>query len=374
MGSTFGALHVKGVDLDRAVAWVEASFADRGFERIEETTPEDPGGERRVMVYEAEGWVVIADEEQTHTEDPEELGRRASAELPGEVIAITVIHSDLASLRRFRNGARRGGLLVGTPSARKKKLASTKFLADLAVSPEARAELEAGLRADHVFPEDTIYDAAERIGLPNPGVHCSRVWYEPPSGSVAMRFRWPKAEAEPTFHAPGFEFNLADGHALLAQSDDLMKRVGQPFREDLYLQLQLQRGSPIKGLGIEIKGPALELLELRKLYGFGSDGTDRVPFEVTLERRGDAWFGAFPSAVLAAEAPIASAAPFGSLASLRLMNESQERGTDQFRMMCEGHAAVAGHAELVLLPTNSDGTPLDATEVSIEVYVQTVDQ
>jgi hypothetical protein len=372
MGSTFGALHVKGVDFERAVAWVEASFADRGFERIEETTPEDPGGERRVMVYEAEGWVVIADEEQTHTEDAEDLGRRASDELPGEVIAITVIHSDSAGLRRFRNGARRGGLLVGTPGARQKKLASTKFLADLAVSPEARAELEAGLRADHVFPEDTIYDAAERIGLPNPGVHCSRVWYEPPSGSVAMRFRWPRAEVEPNSDAPGFELDLADGHALLAQSDDLVTGVGEPFREDLYLHLQLQRGSPIKGLGIEIKGPALELLELRKLHGFGSDGTDRVPFEAALERRGDAWFGAFPSAVLTAEAPIEPAAPFGSLASLRQI-EHQERRTDQFRIMCEGYAAVAGHAQLVLLPTDSDGTPLDATDVFIEVDVQAVD-
>lgn len=153
MGATFGALHVKRGQLDRAAAWVEARLADRGFERIAESAPKDPGTERWVVVYEIDGWVVIADEEQTNLEDPDELARCASEELPGDVVAITVTHSDTARLRRFRNGARRGGFLVGGPSGRKKKLASTKFLVDLAASPEAQAELEAGLRADHAFPE-----------------------------------------------------------------------------------------------------------------------------------------------------------------------------------------------------------------------------
>ena len=37
--------------------------------------------------------------------------------------------------------------------------------------------------------------------------------------------------------------------------------------------------------------------------------------------------------------------------------------------MCEGYAAAAGHAELVLRPTDLHGTPLEVTDVCIEVDV-----
>jgi hypothetical protein len=190
MGSTFGAIHVKGVSMAEAVAWVHDELTERGFVARSDSDPERDL-ERRILVFEEGGWVIVADED--HFGDSEMvLARSASASLDADVLAISVFHSDSAILTRFRKGDRVGQLEVpdgGTADeATGHRHVQTKFLADLAVNAEARRELEAGLLADYTFPESTVYRAAELIDLPTPSAGAAYLWPAPPAGAKKLRF------------------------------------------------------------------------------------------------------------------------------------------------------------------------------------------
>lgn len=377
MGATYGAVHVTSAALGDVVECVAGHLGELGFTPIAADAPEGDL-ERRVLVFEDAGWVTVADEDLVTSDDAaDELGAQLSAELDADAIAIVVFHSDTAILARFRHGDRAGRFQVpedGEPDPKTghHRVGAT-FLCDIAVSPAAKQELAAGLLADHTFPEQTTSHAAALVGLPHPGAGARYLWNDPPAGSVKLRFALPEVAAldldtdDLVWRPPG-----ADRDLHVTANPRCECCVGAPLAELMIMEVHAYGGARIDGLGIELGGPGLALLDLPQLAGWNPD---LAPGQITeivsapLEQRGDTLFAKFPHNSVA---PAAPATIHGtSVAALRAWSAAmQAQSKNQFFARFEGRARAAGSAPIVIRVTDLDGTPLDANPLRVELVIE----
>jgi hypothetical protein len=266
MGSPFGAIHVKGADLPRAIACVEEHLETEGFTRLdEEATPSD--FERRVLVFEDGGWVTIADEELVFgEEDDKDLAAVLSKQLKRDAVAIRVFHSDTAHLACYREGRRVGAFQVPEDgqldAATGHRRVATSFLCDLASDDGARAKLEAGLLADHTFPETTTASACELIGLPRHGAGARYLWKDPPPNGVRLRFEPPQSQRM-TLETADWPRSTHD--IVVSGTTSFATIVGMPLFENTTITVEACAGERVDGLGIELSGPGLALLNLPEI-------------------------------------------------------------------------------------------------------------
>lgn len=388
MGATFGAVHVAGMHLDRVVDALASALEEQGFERLADDEPEG-GDERRILLFEDRGFTVVADEDLTMDAGrADTLGRDLSAELETDVVAITVFHSDTAILARFRAGDEVGRFQVPEDGELDDETGhrriATKFLADLAITEDAKKELEQGLLGDHTFPEETVALAAARIGLPHPRAGASTLWNDPPAGleTVKLRFALPEADdevaAEPRAVAwlpPG-----AKAHAIhVVAHGEHATCVGMPLYEHVTVQVEALEGERIDGITVELSGPALDLLDLPELAGWNPDIGPGKKTEIHIVPLADCpataarAANARAAAARAARFPKVSIAPAphpvpggSSAAAMRAWQAAlHERSKNLFVFHLRGTAREPGRGNLVIRVADGEGRPLDATEARI---------
>lgn len=377
MGSTFAAVHVKGCPLAEVLRLVDAELEESGATRLDPDAPET-AIERRVLVFEDAGWVVVADEDQeSSVERGEELALALSAALETDAIAINVFHSDAATLARFRRGDRIGSFEVPEGATRDEASGharvSTRFLADLALAPEGRAELDAGLLADYTFPEATTHRAAELVGVTWAGAGARYLWADPPPGAKKLRYRSPEAEvAAPMmvdWRPPGDE-----GRDIrLSAVAEVAVCVGMPLEGKLVVDVTAHAGPRVDGLAVELRGPALALLDVGAVCGWNpvldAQGGQRTEIvESPVERRGDALVARFPRAFVA---PGGHAVLGGtSAAAFRAWTQAlHAQSNNRFLFRLQAAARTAGSGDLEVTLTNLAGDPLDATPARVRFDV-----
>lgn len=378
MGATFGAVHVKGAGLDEVVEAIVDDLGDRGFERLSDDAPASDV-ERRVVVFEDGGWTVVADEDATLDADrADELGCELSERFETDAIVIGVFHSDTAILARYVGGEERGRFQVPEDGkldeASGHRRIATKFLADLATSAQAKKELSAGLLGDWTFPEQTVFAAAERIGLPHPGASASA----PPSEKkkpkkkanvVRLRFALPQEEeASVVPEAIAWRPPGTSDHAIFIAP--VVTCVGMPLMDFVTVQVEAYAGERIEDLTIELSGTALGLMDVSALAGWNPDigpGRQTEIMVVELERSGDA------RGVRTARFPKASLAPAPhptlagtSAAALRAWSAAlHDRSKNLFVFHLRGKASAAGKGELAIRILDREGRPLDTNDARV---------
>jgi len=373
MGSTFGALHIKNGDLDRMTEWIIGQFGLRGLALVDDASSERED-EHHVLVFADGDWVAVSDE--NIEVDPEQAGafaRRLSKALDADVMAISVFHSDIAALERFRDGKRKGRLEVPNDGVLDRATGRTrvaaKFLADLAVSADARTELEAGLAADMTLPESTIYRGAELIGLPHPGASARYMWSDPPANARKLRFRAQQVEAdeiEESSAASPFQVFLpmgGDGPLTLEGPTALAVCVGMPLHECTF-SLTATEGERIDGLVVELDGSARDLLDVPEIAGWNPDSGPggRTQIEVARVDDGKA---TFPMLGVSPSAPIAMPLSRGAMRAFASVVAAHSKNRFVFRL--HGTARAEGAGDLVVRVKDTSGRVLDETRMACTI-------
>jgi hypothetical protein len=161
-------------------------------------------------------------------------------------------------------------------------------------------------------------------------------------------------------------FLMADGHAIFVEAPFgvLEACVGMPL-SNLHLSIVVNGGARIDGFGVELSGPALDLLSVTSLDAYRSDDSDKpgfrqtgVPFEV----RAGGLFAALPGAVLD---------PGPALALFAETDTDMEppSGRCTFGLKLHAHARAAGRASLVVRVTDLSGGSLDANEKAFDLAI-----
>jgi hypothetical protein len=147
---------------------------------------------------------------------------------------------------------------------------------------------------------------------------------------------------------------MADGHSLFVQCPGVDAHLGESLYHRLDVSIMVNGGPRIEGLGVELSGPALELLEVRAVDGFSVGGPEFKELGVPFEPRSDGLFAALPGAVLA-------------------YNEWLGKGgaveANEVILQVHGVAKATGQAELIVRLTDLAGHSLDANEVCCEVVI-----
>jgi hypothetical protein len=378
LGSTFGAVHIRNASAARLGKLVRRSVESEGCTLLEPSADESET-DRRVLVFEEGGWGVVADEDLECTQEAGELlARELSRSLKTDAVSISVLHSDYALLSRFRGGRRLGGFRVPDDARRDRRsghaFVQTKFLASLAVSKEAKASLERGLLADHTFPEETVREAAELIGLPCPGAGAGRLWREPPDGALKLRFAPPGPEEIEDdgmdFRPPGAKHDI-----FLSSQEQLSLRVGEPLHDRLTVSAQAFAGPRVEGLGVELSGTGLALLDVLEVTGWNPmvnlDGAaSKTEILVArLETPSDASRRAFFPEAFVAPAPQPTLLGTSAAAFRAWSAALSESGRNQFYFDLSGAASRPGTGDLRVRLLDRQGDPLDTNEVHVSLEV-----
>ena len=373
MGSTFAALHVRTKDTERALAVVRRFFQDADFEELaaEESAPR----ERRVLVFPAGAWVAVADEDMETDAAGDELAGALTRELDTEAIAISVFHSDAARLVLHARGERKGAFEVpadGRARADGHEYVDARFLAGLALDARGRDELERGLLADHTFPERTTHRAATLVGIEAAGAGARYLWNDPPAGATKLRFRSKAARAQTAsvdWRPPGLE-----GDVQVAGPTELACAVGAPLQDFTTFQTQAFGGARVDGLGVELSGSGLELLEIDELAGWnpvirGGNGRETKILVAKPERANGRVFAAFPEGFVApAQQPALGGT---SAADMRAFSEAlAAMSACKFVFHVRGRARAVGSGEIVVRLVTAAGAPLDAAPARLAVSVR----
>lgn len=377
MGSTFAAVHVKGRSLAEVVRLVDDELEEEGASRLAADAAET-ATERRILVFEDSGWVVVADEDQeSSAEIGEARALHLSAALETDAIAVNVFHSDAALLARFRRGERVGAFEVPEGAVLDEATGhahvAAKFLGDLALTSEGRAELEGGLLADYTFPEATMHRAAELVGMTSSGAGARYLWGAPPPGAKRLRYAPPKEEevapVAVEWRPPG-----DDGRDIrITAAAEVTLCVGMPVDERMVVDVTAHAGARVDGLAVELRGSALALLDVEAVCGWNpvldAGGGQRTEIiEAPIERRGDALVARFPRSFVA---PGGQPTLGGtSAAAMRAWTEAlRAQSHNRFLFRLRGAPKAEGVGELVIAMTNLAGEPLDATPFTVSFEV-----
>jgi hypothetical protein len=359
MGATYAAIHVKGASIERAAEVIEQWLGAQGFTR----NPDSASGqdlERRVLVFADAGWAVIVDEDLVWAPRLQSvLGRRVSAALSSDAIAIAVEHSDVATIQRFRRGRSTGRVRLPDDATRDDTtghaVLRAPHLAALATSPDARRQLTDGVSVTDVFVDDAVARIASLVGIPHPGAGM-HAWAEPPAGALRLRFALPPIG--PIEHRPK-PIALTDRSVVVsAGGQELALYTGGPL-DNLTFTVGAQDGPSIEGVIIELSGTALEHLDLA---GIVTVEGELHPLEPS--RRGR--FARFPRVTLT---PVwVPVVRFTSAALFRMYQRAAEMlTTSWFRL--RGTARTAGQAELVITAFDLSGRSLDADPLRQELDI-----
>jgi hypothetical protein len=198
MNGSFEVVHIKSPDerpLERVIACIELHF---GLLRLLGENATDEDATKRVLVFEDGGWITVVhddiplDDIELNLEDFRgALGGLTSSMLRTEAVENAVYPGKTAVITRYRSGRRKGRLQVpegATGEEKGPRYAPSAFLADLARSRDAKAELKAGLLAEEGRPEATVARAAALVGRPHPASGLRDVWSSPPRNAVKLRF------------------------------------------------------------------------------------------------------------------------------------------------------------------------------------------
>jgi hypothetical protein len=375
MGSTYSAVHARGVSAAELAAGVTRALCAEGFTLLGEDGT--AALERRVLIFASHGWGTVADED--HELDPE-LGDRwaqgMSRHHDTTVLAISVFHSDMARLSAWKSGEQLGAFQI--PDDRKvdrkraHKIVDTRFLAPLA-EPALRAELEAGLIADRTLPEETTLEAARLLGVPNPGAGARHLWERPPAGAIKLRFGRPAEEEEdgdngtqPQEQSAGMPGD-PDGDIVLRVQEAAELCAGTPLFELITVHAEAVAGARINGIVVELSGPGLALLSVTELAGWNATQDTEINV-VKPEVRPGVLCAAFPRNHIAPSSPPVMRGM--SAADLRAWREAlQAQAANAFYFHLRGHASQQGSGALHIRLLNMDGAPLEAQPATIALRV-----
>lgn len=364
MGSTFSAVHVRGIKAKALAESVEAWVLEEGeYERLDDDAPETES-DRRVLVFDdGNGWGVVADADfEFDPEAARNAARALSKAHATDALLIGVHHSDTAFLERFARGRARGSVLVPEDAKLNKKTGhkevSASFLKDLAATADARRALDAPFLADRTFPEDTVLEVAQHAGLAAAGAGARYLWHQPPKGARKLRFAALAAQPAPMidWRPPG-----AEGQAMSLQHQARVEAcVGMPLGDFLNFTLQAHEGGRVEGLRVEFSGPAMALLSAERATGWNpqiSNNTRTEIAEVPLVREGERWVAAFPKGFVEGQGVPAMADT--SPAAFRQWSQAlATHHLRQFHFSLPGSVRAAGTGELQVKVTRLDGTPL----------------
>ncbi len=369
MGSTFSAVHVRGIKAKALAESFEAWVLEAGaYERLDDDAPESES-DRRVLVFDdGKGWGVVADADfEFDLDAARDAARALSKTHATDAVLISVHHSDTALLERFSKGRTRGSVRVPEDAKGNRKTGhkeiSASFLKDLAEDADDRRALDAPFLADRTFPEDTVLDVAQRAGLAAAGAGARYLWHEPPKGARKLRFAALEAEPVPMFdfRPPG-----AEGQAMsLHHQPSVEGCVGMPLGDFLNFTLQAHEGGRIEGLRVEFSGPAMASLAVERATGWNPQiSNDGVPTEITespLTREGERWIAIFPKGFVEGQG-VPSMADMSPAAFRQWSQALATHHLRQFHFSLTSSVCAAGTSELRVKVTRLDGTPLPVAE------------
>ena len=360
MGATYAAVHVRGKrEADVRAAVVEA-LEEQGLTLTEEEA--DETRTRRVLLFESDGWVTVADEDMDLDEDAlAEWGSRLSESLHAHVVGVQVFHSDVAALTYHHGGGEIGRTAVpGEHPADEDGhvRVSGAFLAPLA---PRRAAAEWVVLADTTFPEEPVLRLARLAGVPHPGAGARYLWNDAQLTATRLLFlreEESEEEAEEASGAPQLELHV---HAEAEETEGVSIENAGSFT------LAAVAGVPLRALEVELGGDALALLQIDSIRGWNPRANDRR-WEIRPDADGRRLRARFPDAEVRFVPQPSIDMTAGAAAMRRWSQMLEEQSRGQFMGSITGRAAKAGRGTLTVRVRALDGSvESEAVEIALVV-------